>query len=257
VTETVAPTRILFGWPRHQGGVVHAVVDRYRDPDDSMTEFEIRGRRLIGHSGDPHPWLRHVSALCGSGAGMELFRVTPDNEFSPEGPAGDMRGRRVCEACTRRWSAEYAESMSGWVKMCSTCDESLPVNKFRSDARTADGLARTCESCTTMKRRLHRQLSAIEKRAGHLAKWESERVAAAKKVVAVLELWQASPWLPAHRCSAGHRVVAEVIGDQPAWLCQCGSAPVDEGVRSIAWQMAHASTDMLSDSSFLTVQMPE
>jgi hypothetical protein len=241
--------RAIFGWPRDRGEVIHAVPDRYRDPDDH------RAPELgpTAHSGDPQPWLRYANPLCGAGRHTNLMRVTPDHEFSPDGLAF-MNGR-VCEKCVPLWSARYAESIPGFDRFCRTCGEQKPVNEFRTDKRTGDGISNTCEGCRAAAGRGRRIAAATNERDRRLAQAETLREAELNRELTTLTAWQESAWTPTVRCASGHVLGATVLDGSLCWSCGCGAATVDLALKSLAWAADRAGLLNENDPTVVFVDL--
>ena len=47
------------------------------------------------------------------------------------------------------------------VKQCKSCDQSLPISAYHSEARASDGLQTYCKACKRTKHRLWRQRNAV------------------------------------------------------------------------------------------------
>lgn len=223
-TET---RRVIFGWPVSQGGVLHAVIDDYKDPADHPAP-EVGPH---AHSGDPQPWLRHARPLCSTGSSA-LMRVTPEHEFSPDGVAF-TRGR-VCQKCVPIWSARYAEAIPGFDRECRTCGQTRPINEFRADKRTADSISNVCETCRTAAARARaQQRTADEKAARHNARQRAIDASVVRQV-ARMTAWQSAAWTPKTRCVLEGHIMAAVVADgAAAWSCACGLFEVSEEVSAL------------------------
>jgi hypothetical protein len=229
--------RIVFAWLRfHESARAHAMVDTYAD---HSPEFVIESLDGIAAEPDEAPWLRYGSTLCGvSATAHEQLQVTPDDNFSPSGVPGHQ-WMSVCVACARRWSAHFAPEISGWTKTCAGCRQDLSITAFRGDSRTRDNLSNRCESCHQAETEVRAELREIEAEMARREIRHGRAVTEASVAAASLQKWQDAAWLPIFRCQAEHQLVPEVLGEDVAWLCRCGTASVDQRVIDICLQINH------------------
>lgn len=99
----------------------------------------------------------------------------------------------VCTDCIKAWSAAQDPLAPGWTKECASCGTHLPINRFASDARTADGFARRCLGCMD---RIAQERKAARERA-HQTTWHAEQLVAridrARRQVDRINAWQLDP----------------------------------------------------------------
>jgi hypothetical protein len=73
-------------------------------------------------------------------------------EAVAEYDGGNGEASSLAEAALRRLS--WRKARGG--KECSRCEETKPVSEFAADGRRPDGLAYSCRSCESLRKRLAR-----------------------------------------------------------------------------------------------------
>lgn len=199
-------------------------------------------------------------ALCGLRGGSEqtggwLFDITfPGDDQDPirvpynldRATAEDTRPR-YCQDCVHRYEEEHLPDQEQ-TKVCSSCTQVKPLNKFRPHKGRKDGRASTCMACS-------REAAAARETAASLAReneYKSRRRSRLETAVAQLNAWQADPQVTHYRCAVGHELHAginDVRGrDQVLWACDCGTAPVTKLHHDLA--VARADSDTQAGTIF-------
>lgn len=184
------------------------------------------------------------SSLCGARGGDGVVRST-NRLYSPSEITDP------CLTCARKWTAMFAPQIEGWTKACASCETEKPVSQFHTDARTKDGLTKTCFECREAAKAITREAERIAERAAQDDRRQAEASSRALRVSAAMQKFQDSPLTPTYRCAAAHVLAPSIVSefstfsgidyDEVAWACPCGT-------RTIRWRDDPTDLGMLLDT---------
>lgn len=203
---------------------------------------------------DNHGRFGYGRALCGLRGGSAqtggwLFDVTfPGEDQDPirvpynldHATAEDTR-RRYCQDCAHRYEEDHLPDQDQ-VKVCSSCNQIKPLNKFKPHKGRKDGRASVCQGCARTAASAREAAADQARQDEYKARRRSRLETAAEQ----LNAWQGDPAVTHYQCPAGHDLHA-VIGDihgraYVLWNCDCGTAPVAKLHHDLAAARADSDT---------------
>lgn len=203
---------------------------------------------------DNHGRFGYGRALCGLRGGSAqtggwLFDVTfPGEDQDPIRVPYDLARatdedtrRRYCQDCVHRYEEDHLPDQEQ-TKVCSSCTQAKPLNKFRPHKGRKDGRASICQACA-------RAATSAREAAADQARedeYRSRRRNRLETAVEHLNAWQSDLHVTHYRCAAGHDLhagISDVRGrDQVLWACDCGTAPVTKLHHDLAAARADSGT---------------